>query len=186
MSEQQQQRDHGGRDHRGHGQGRDNSFVEKLVSINRVAKTVKGGKNMSFAALVIVGDMKGRVGYGQGKAREVPDAIRKATEAAKKSMVRVPMREGRCLHHDNIGRCKASVVVVRAAKPGTGVIAGGALRCVFEVLGIKDVVAKLVGSSNPYNVVKACFDAFSGQSSPKSVAYRRDMKITELLERRAV
>ncbi len=163
--------------------GKDSTLTEKLVHINRVAKTVKGGKNFSFAALVVVGDAKGRVGYGQGKAREVPDAIRKATDSAKKNMVRVPMREGRCLHHDNFGRCKASTVVLRAATPGTGIIAGGALRCVFEALGIKDVVAKLNGSANPYNVVKACFDAFAKQQSPKSIAHKRDLKISDLVAR---
>jgi small subunit ribosomal protein S5 len=163
---------------------KDNNFVEKLVHINRVSKTVKGGKNLSFAALVVIGDGKGRVGYGQGKAREVPDAIRKATEEAKRNMIRVPMREGRCLHHDNIGTCKATSVILRTAPAGTGVIAGSALRAVFDVLGIQDVVAKLIGSSNPYNVVKACFNAFEKQTSPKVIATKRGKKVADIIARR--
>jgi small subunit ribosomal protein S5 len=163
---------------------KDNNFVEKLVHINRVSKTVKGGKNLSFAALVVIGDGKGRVGYGQGKAREVPDAIRKATEEAKRTMIRVPMREGRCLHHDNIGVCKATSVILRTAPAGTGVIAGSALRAVFDVLGIQDVVAKLVGSANPYNVVKACFNAFEKQTSPKAIAAKRGKKVADIIARR--
>src|SRR6202048_1523144 len=129
----------------------DSDIVEKLVYINRVAATVKGGRRFSFAALMVVGDQKGRVGYGHGKAREVPEAIRKATEEAKKSMIRVPLRESRTLHHDGNGRWGAGKVMVRSAPPGTGVIAGGPMRAVLETLGIQDVVGKSVGSSNPYN-----------------------------------
>ncbi len=145
-------------------------FVDKLVHINRVAKVVKGGRRFGFAALVIVGDQKGRVGFGHGKAREVPEAIRKATEAAKRNVIRVPLREGRTLHHDVNGRHGAGRVHLRAAPPGTGVIAGGPMRAVFETLGMQDVVAKSLGSSNPYNMVRATFDALKHQDSPRSVA----------------
>ncbi len=143
---------------------RDSEFVDKLVAINRVAKVVKGGKNFAFAALVVVGDKKGRVGFGHGKAREVPEAIRKATEEAKKSLIRVPLREGRTLHHDGHGRWGAGKVMLRAAPPGTGLIAGGPMRAVLEVLGVSDVVAKSKGSSNPYNMVRATFDALKRQT----------------------
>jgi small subunit ribosomal protein S5 len=159
-------------------------LVDKLVAINRVAKVVKGGKNFGFAALVVVGDKKGRVGFGHGKAREVPEAIRKATEEAKKSMVRVPLRESRTLHHDGAGRHGAGKVMLRAAPPGTGVIAGGPMRAVLETLGVQDVVAKSVGSSNPYNMVRATFDALKGQSSPRQVASKRGKKVGDLLGRR--
>jgi small subunit ribosomal protein S5 len=163
---------------------RDSEFVDKLVHINRVAKVVKGGRRFGFAALVIVGDQKGRVGFGHGKAREVPEAIRKATEAAKRNVIRVPLREGRTLHHDVDGRHGAGRVHLRAAPPGTGVIAGGPMRAVFETLGMQDVVAKSLGSSNPYNMVRATFDALKHQDSPRSVAARRSMKVSTLQGRR--
>ncbi|HSM19075.1 MAG TPA: 30S ribosomal protein S5 [Hyphomicrobiales bacterium] len=163
---------------------RDGEFVDKLVHINRVAKVVKGGRRFGFAALVVVGDQKGRVGYGHGKAREVPEAIRKATESAKRSMIRVPLREGRTLHHDVAGRHGAGRVVLRAAPAGTGIIAGGPMRAVFETLGMQDVVAKSIGSSNPYNMVRATFVALSQQDSPKGVAARRGLKLSELQARR--
>ena len=159
-------------------------FVDKLVHINRVAKVVKGGRRFGFAALVIVGDQKGRVGFGHGKAREVPEAIRKATEAAKRNVIRVPLREGRTLHHDVDGRHGAGRVHLRAAPPGTGVIAGGPMRAVFETLGMQDVVAKSLGSSNPYNMVRATFDALKHQDSPRSVASRRNIKVSTLQGRR--
>ncbi len=160
---------------------RNTEVIEKLVSINRVAKTVKGGRNMSFAALVVVGDGKGRVGYGKGKALEVAPAIQKATENAKKSMVRVPLREGRTLHHDTNGVFGAGKVFMRSAPAGTGLIAGGPVRAVFEALGVQDVVAKSNGSSNPYNMVKAVFAGFDKMSSPRSVAARRGIKVSEVL-----
>src|SRR6516162_782608 len=153
---------------------RDSEFTDKLVHINRVAKVVKGGRRFGFAALVVVGDEKGRVGFGHGKAREVPEAIRKATEAAKRGLIRVPLREGRTLHHDVAGRHGAGRVYLRAAPPGTGIIAGGPMRAVFETLGMQDVVAKSLGSSNPYNMVRATFDALKRQDSPRSVAARRE------------
>jgi small subunit ribosomal protein S5 len=159
-------------------------IVDKLVAINRVAKVVKGGKNFGFAALVVVGDQKGRAGFGHGKAREVPEAIRKATEEAKKKMIRVPLREGRTLHHDGRGRWGAGKVVVRSAPPGTGLIAGGPMRAVLEVLGIQDVVAKSLGSSNPYNMVRATFDALSEQVSPRQVANKRNLKVADIIGRR--
>ena len=159
-------------------------LIDKLVTINRVAKVVKGGRRFAFAALVVVGDQKGRVGFGHGKAREVPEAIRKATEAAKRSLTRVPLREGRTLHHDVLGRHGAGKVFLRAAPPGTGIIAGGPMRAVFETLGMQDVVAKSLGSSNPYNVVRATFDALKHQDSPRSVAARRNIKVSTLQSRR--
>jgi small subunit ribosomal protein S5 len=159
-------------------------IVDKLVHINRVAKVVKGGRRFGFAALVVVGDQKGRVGFGHGKAREVPEAIRKATDAAKRSMVRVPLREGRTLHHDVEGHHGAGRVKLRAAPPGTGIIAGGPMRAVFETLGVQDVVAKSLGSSNPYNMVRATFDALGLQDSPRSVAARRGLKVSVLQSRR--
>ena len=149
---------------------RDNEFTDKLVHINRVAKVVKGGRRFGFAALVVVGDQKGRVGFGHGKAREVPEAIRKATDAAKRGLMRVPLREGRTLHHDVMGRHGAGKVVCRAAPPGTGIIAGGPMRAVFETLGVQDVVAKSFGSSNPDNMVRATFDALKHEDSPRGVA----------------
>ena len=159
-------------------------LVDKLVQINRVAKTVKGGRNFQFAALAVVGDQKGRVGFGQGKAREVPEAIRKATEEAKKMMVRVPLREGRTLHHDAKGRWGAGKVILRSAPPGTGVIAGGPMRAVLESLGVQDVVAKSTGSSNPYNMVRATCEALKAQNSPRTVAAKRGIKVADLVERR--
>jgi small subunit ribosomal protein S5 len=166
------------------GNAEESDIVEKLVHINRVAATVKGGRRFSFAALMVVGDQKGRVGFGHGKAREVPEAIRKATEEAKKTMVRVPLRESRTLHHDGSGRHGAGKVMLRAAPPGTGVIAGGPMRAVLETLGVQDVVAKSVGSSNPYNMVRATFDALKAQSSPRQVASKRGKKVGDLLGRR--
>ncbi|MEK7266221.1 MAG: 30S ribosomal protein S5 [Pseudomonadota bacterium] len=156
-------------------------FVDKLVAINRVAKVVKGGKNFGFAALVVVGDQKGRVGYGKGKAREVPEAIRKASQEAKRSLVRIPLREGRTLHHDAAGRWGAGKVVLRAAPPGTGIIAGGPMRAVFETLGVQDVVAKSLGSSNPYNMVRATIDALQAQTSPRNIAAKRGKKVSDIL-----
>src|SRR5882762_1506594 len=163
---------------------RDSEFTDKLVHINRVAKVVKGGRRFGFAALVVVGDEKGRVGFGHGKAREVPEAIRKATEAAKRNLIRVPLREGRTLHHDVAGRHGAGRVYLRAAPPGTGIIAGGPMRAVFDALGVQDVVAKSIGSSNPYNMVRATFDALKHQDSPRSVAARRNIKVSTLQQRR--
>jgi small subunit ribosomal protein S5 len=159
-------------------------LIEKLVHINRVSKTVKGGKRFGFAALVVVGDGKGRVGFGHGKAREVPEAISKATASARKAMVRVPLREGRTLHHDGFGHFGAGRVYVRSATAGTGIIAGGPMRAVFESLGIADVVSKSVGSNNPYNMIRATFAALTGQTSPRSVAQRRGRKVADLLARR--
>ena len=161
----------------------DSEFVEKLVNINRVAKVVKGGRRFGFAALVIVGDKKGRVGYGAGKAREVPEAIRKATEQARRSMIRVPLREGRTLHHDIADRYGAGKVIVRAAKPGTGIIAGGPMRAIFEALGVQDIVAKSVGTSNPHNMIKATFAALGHVTSPRAVAARRGKRVADILGR---
>jgi len=163
---------------------RDSEFVDKLVHINRVAKVVKGGRRFGFAALVVVGDQKGRVGFGHGKAREVPEAIRKATESAKRNLIKVPLREGRTLHHDVRGQHGAGKVILRAAPPGTGIIAGGPMRAVFETLGIQDVVAKSLGSSNPYNMVRATFDALRHEDSPRGVAARRGKKVSEIVSRR--
>ncbi len=158
-------------------------LIEKLVHINRVSKTVKGGKRFGFAALVVVGDGKGRVGFGHGKAREVPEAISKATAAAKKAMVRVPLKDGRTLHHDGNGHFGAGRVTLRSAPAGTGIIAGGPMRAIFESLGVADVVTKSVGTSNPYNMIRATFEALNDQSSPKAVAQRRGKKIADLLGR---
>jgi small subunit ribosomal protein S5 len=163
---------------------RDSEFMDRLVHINRVAKVVKGGRRFGFAALVVVGDQKGRVGFGHGKAREVPEAIRKATESAKRSLVRIPLREGRTLHHDVRGRHGAGRVVLRAAPAGTGIIAGGPMRAIFETLGMHDVVAKSQGSSNPYNMVRATFDALQREDSPRAVAARRNLKVSVLQARR--
>ena len=176
-------RDGGGRQDRG-GDRERSELVDKLVHINRVAKVVKGGKRFGFAALVVVGDQKGRVGFGHGKAREVPEAIRKATEAAKKSLIRVPLKEGRTLHHDVEGRHGAGKVVLRPAPVGTGIIAGGPLRSVFDALGVHDVVAKSVGTSNPYNMVRATFDALKGEYSPKMIANKRGKSVAEVLSAR--
>lgn len=163
----------------------DSEFVDKLVHINRVAKVVKGGRRFGFAALVVAGDQNGRVGYGHGKAREVPEAIRKATEAAKRNMIRVPLREGRTLHHDVIGHFGAGHVVLRSAPAGTGIIAGGPMRAVFETLGVQDVVTKSIGTSNPYNMVKATFEALKAMSSPRMVAAKRGKKVSEIVGRRS-
>jgi small subunit ribosomal protein S5 len=181
----------GGDRRRGRGRDRDrdnraertdgDELKDKLVTINRVAKVVKGGRRFSFAALVVVGDQKGRVGWGAGKAREVPEAIRKATERAKRGMIRVPMKEGRTLHHDIIGEFGAGRVILRAAPAGTGIIAGGPMRAVFETLGMGDVVAKCTGTTNPHNMVKATFAALSNCTSPRAVAARRGKKVTDLL-----
>ena len=186
----------GGRDGGGRGRGRgrdggrgnrreeeDDGIIEKLVHINRVSKTVKGGKRFGFAALVVVGDGSGRVGFGHGKAREVPEAISKASAAARKKMIRVALKEGRTLHHDGNGRFGAGKVTIRTAPAGTGIIAGGPMRAVFESLGVADVVTKSVGTSNPYNMIRATFDALTDQTSPKSVAQRRGKKVADLLGR---
>ena len=172
------------REHHREREERDSEFTDKLVHINRVAKVVKGGRRFGFAALVVVGDQKGRVGFGHGKAREVPEAIRKATDAAKRSLIRVPLREGRTLHHDVIGHHGAGKVFLRAAPQGTGIIAGGPMRAIFEALGVQDVVAKSVGTSNPHNMIKATFDALTHSVSPRSVAARRGRKVSEILGRR--
>ena len=176
-----------GRDNRGRGgPGSDDGgeeLIEKLVHINRVSKTVKGGKRFGFAALVVVGDGKGRVGFGHGKAREVPEAISKGTAAAKRAMIRVPLKDGRTLHHDANGHFGAGRVTLRSAPQGTGIIAGGPMRAIFESLGVADVVTKSVGTSNPYNMIRATFEALGDQTSPKAVAQRRGKKIADLLGR---
>ena len=189
MARGDQQRGGGGdnrnrRDRNNRDEGEQSDIVEKLVHINRVAATVKGGRRFSFAALMVVGDQKGRVGFGHGKAREVPEAIRKATEEAKKTMIRVPLRESRTLHHDGSGRHGAGKVMLRAAPPGTGVIAGGPMRAVLETLGVQDVVAKSLGSSNPYNMIRATMDALKLQSSPRQVASKRGKKVGDILGQR--
>ncbi|MEQ8651546.1 MAG: 30S ribosomal protein S5 [Kiloniellales bacterium] len=174
-------------DRRSRDRDRDNDepeLIEKLVGINRVAKVVKGGRRFGFAAIVVVGDGKGRVGHGHGKAREVPEAIRKATEQAKRGMVRVPLREGRTLHHDIQGHYGAGRVIMRSAEPGTGIIAGGPMRAVFEALGVQDVVAKSLGTQNPHNMIKATFAGLKNCSSPRMVAQRRSLKVAEVLGRR--
>jgi small subunit ribosomal protein S5 len=183
----QENRGRGGGEGRGRDRDReerDSEFVDKLVHINRVAKVVKGGRRFGFAALVVVGDQKGRVGFGHGKAREVPEAIRKATESAKRDMIFVPLRAGRTLHHDVEGHHGAGKVILRAAAPGTGIIAGGPLRAVFETLGVQDVVAKSLGTSNKYNMVRATFDALKRQIHPKDVAAQRGIKYSTLQARR--
>ena len=186
MAREQQRGDNRGRGNRNNPEERaESEIVEKLVHINRVAATVKGGRRFSFAALMVVGDQKGRVGYGHGKAREVPEAIRKATEEAKKSMIRVPLRESRTLHHDGNGRWGAGKIMIRAAPPGTGVIAGGPMRAVLETLGVQDVVGKSVGSSNPYNMVRATFEALKVQASPRQVASKRGKKVSDIIGRRS-
>ncbi len=172
--------------HRGGRRDRDETpeFADRLVAINRVSKTVKGGKRFGFAALVVVGDQKGRVGFGKGKAKEVPEAIRKATEQAKRGMIRVPLREGRTLHHDVQGRHGAGRVVMRTAPAGTGIIAGGPMRAVFEMLGLQDVVAKSTGTQNPYNMIRATLDGLKSESSPRQVAQRRGKKVADILPKR--
>jgi small subunit ribosomal protein S5 len=159
-------------------------FADRLVAINRVSKTVKGGKRFGFAALVVVGDQRGRVGFGKGKAKEVPEAIRKATEQAKRNLIRVPLKEGRTLHHDMLGRHGAGKVVMRTAPEGTGIIAGGPMRAVFEMLGVKDVVSKSTGSQNPYNMIRATLDGLKKESSPRQVAARRGKKVADILPKR--
>jgi small subunit ribosomal protein S5 len=159
-------------------------FADRLVAINRVSKTVKGGKRFGFAALVVVGDQRGRVGFGKGKAKEVPEAIRKATEQAKRQLIRVPLKEGRTLHHDIKGHHGAGKVVMRTAPEGTGIIAGGPMRAVFEMLGIKDVVAKSTGSQNPYNMIRATLDGLRNETSPRQVAARRGKKVADILPKR--
>ena len=161
-------------------QKEENDLVDKLVGINRVAKVVKGGRRFGFAALVVVGDLRGRVGFGTGKAKEVPEAIKKATDDAKKKMVKVPMKEGRTLHHDMKGHFGAGRVVLRSAPAGTGIIAGGPMRAVFETLGVQDVVAKSVGTSNPHNMIKATFNAFSFMNSPRNISSKRGKKVSEI------
>jgi|AGTN01.1.fsa_nt_gi ribosomal protein S5, bacterial/organelle type len=192
-TEQRRGRGRGGEgDGRGRGRGNEGNraereeseFVDKLVHINRVAKVVKGGRRFAFAALVVVGDAKGRVGYGSGKAREVPEAIRKATEQAKRNLIKVPLREGRTLHHDVNGHFGAGRVVLRAAPPGTGIIAGGPMRAVFETMGVADVVAKCMGTSNPHNMIKATFAALESLNSPRSIAAKRGKKVGEIIGRR--
>ena len=188
MAREGQQRDSkdGGRGRGGRERDRkeDSDLIDKLVHINRVAKVVKGGRRFGFAALVVVGDGNGKVGFGHGKAREVPEAIRKATDSAKQKLIRVPLREGRTLHHDVKGHFGAGFVTLRAAPPGTGVIAGGPMRAVFEALGVGDVVSKSLGTSNPYNMVRATFDALKNQQSPRMVAARRGRSVSEILARR--
>ena len=181
----------GERGERGRGRRREggddreqSEIIDKLVAINRVAKVVKGGKNFEFAALVVVGDQKGRIGFGHGKAREVPEAIRKASEQAKRGMVRVPLREGRTLHHDVFGHFGAGRVILRSAPAGTGIIAGGPMRAVFETMGVQDIVAKCIGSTNPYNMVKATFAALASLESPRMVAAKRNKKVGEIVSRR--
>lgn len=166
------------------GNREESELIEKLVHINRVAKVVKGGRRFGFAALVVVGDQRGRAGFGKGKAREVPEAIRKATEAAKKNMIRVPLKEGRTLHHDIRGRHGAGKVLLRTSVAGTGIIAGGPMRAVFEALGVQDVVTKSQGSSNPYNMVRATFNALTLQNSPRMIAAKRGKKVADIVSRR--
>lgn len=177
MSEQQRTPREGGRR-----EERERSeFVDKLVGVRRVAKTVKGGRRMAFGALVVVGDEAGRVGFGQGKAKEVPDAVRKATDEAKRSMVRVALRQGRTLHHEVKGRFGATRVILKPAVPGTGIIAGGPMRAIFEAMGIKDVVAKALGSTNPFNLIRATFEAFAAIETPRGIAAKRGLKVTDLV-----
>jgi small subunit ribosomal protein S5 len=187
MAREGQQRD--SKDGRGRGgrdrdREKDSDLIDKLVHINRVAKVVKGGRRFGFAALVVVGDGSGRVGFGHGKAREVPEAIRKATEEAKKSLIRIPLKEGRTIHHEVRGHHGAGKVIVRPAPAGTGIIAGGPMRAVFEALGVGDVVSKSLGTSNPYNMVRATFDALKNQQSPRMVAQRRGRSVAEILAKR--
>ena len=156
-------------------------FIERLITINRVAKVVKGGRRFGFAAIMVVGDSNGKVGYGTGKAKEVPEAVRKATEDAKTKMIRVHLKDNRTLHHDIVGKFGAGKVILRSAAPGTGIIAGGPMRALFESLGIKDIVAKSTGSSNPHNMIKATFDAFKKLESPESAASKRSKKISEVI-----
>jgi small subunit ribosomal protein S5 len=184
MAERENRRDNrGGNDRRDNRPEETPEFADRLVAINRVSKTVKGGKRFGFAALVVVGDQRGRVGLGKGKAKEVPEAIRKATEQAKRSLIRVPLKDARTLHHDMEGRHGAGKVVMRTAVAGTGIIAGGPMRAVFEMLGIQDVVAKSIGSQNPYNMIRATIDGLKSETSPRQVAARRGKKVAEILKK---
>jgi len=184
MAEREQRRDNrGGNDRRDNRPEEKPEFADRLVAINRVSKTVKGGKRFGFAALVVVGDQRGRVGFGKGKAKEVPEAIRKATEQAKRSLIRVPLKDSRTLHHDMEGRHGAGKVVMRTAVAGTGIIAGGPMRAVFEMLGIQDIVAKSIGSTNPYNMIRATIDGLKHETSPRQVAARRSKKVAEILRK---
>ena len=186
MAERENRRDNrGGNDRRDKRPEETPEFADRLVAINRVSKTVKGGKRFGFAALVVVGDQKGRVGFGKGKAKEVPEAIRKATEQAKRQMIRVPLKDARTLHHDMEGRHGAGKVVMRSAVAGTGIIAGGPMRAVFEMLGLQDVVAKSIGSQNPYNMIRATIDGLKAETSPRQVAARRNKKVAEILNKPA-
>ena len=186
MAERENRRDNrGGNDRRDNRPEETPEFADRLVAINRVSKTVKGGKRFGFAALVVVGDQKGRVGFGKGKAKEVPEAIRKATEQAKRQMIRVPLKDARTLHHDMEGRHGAGKVVMRSAVAGTGIIAGGPMRAVFEMLGIQDIVAKSIGSTNPYNMIRATIDGLKAETSPRQVAARRNKKVAEILNKPA-
>ena len=186
MAERENRRDNrGGNDRRDNRPEETPEFADRLVAINRVSKTVKGGKRFGFAALVVVGDQKGRVGFGKGKAKEVPEAIRKATEQAKRQMIRVPLKDARTLHHDMEGRHGAGKVVMRSAVAGTGIIAGGPMRAVFEMLGLQDVVAKSIGSQNPYNMIRATIDGLKTVTSPRQVAARRNKKVAEILNKPA-
>ncbi|MEY3960899.1 MAG: hypothetical protein RIR14_1553 [Pseudomonadota bacterium] len=186
MAERENRRDNrGGNDRRDNRPEETPEFADRLVAINRVSKTVKGGKRFGFAALVVVGDQKGRVGFGKGKAKEVPEAIRKATEQAKRQMIRVPLKDARTLHHDMEGRHGAGKVVMRSAVAGTGIIAGGPMRAVFEMLGLQDVVAKSIGSQNPYNMIRATIDGLKQETSPRQVAARRNKKVAEILGKSA-
>ena len=186
MAERENRRDNrGGNDRRDNRPEETPEFADRLVAINRVSKTVKGGKRFGFAALVVVGDQRGRVGFGKGKAKEVPEAIRKATEQAKRSLIRVPLKDARTLHHDMEGRHGAGKVVMRTAVAGTGIIAGGPMRAVFEMLGLQDVVAKSIGSTNPYNMIRATIDGLKSETSPRQVAARRGKKVAEILNKPA-
>jgi small subunit ribosomal protein S5 len=186
MAERENRRDNrGGNDRRDNRPEETPEFADRLVAINRVSKTVKGGKRFGFAALVVVGDQRGRVGFGKGKAKEVPEAIRKATEQAKRSLIRVPLKDARTLHHDMEGRHGAGKVVMRTAVAGTGIIAGGPMRAVFEMLGLQDVVAKSIGSTNPYNMIRATIDGLKSETSPRMVAARRGKKVAEILNKPA-
>jgi small subunit ribosomal protein S5 len=186
MAERENRRDNrGGNDRRDNRPEETPEFADRLVAINRVSKTVKGGKRFGFAALVVVGDQTGRVGFGKGKAKEVPEAIRKATEQAKRQMIRVPLKDARTLHHDMEGRHGAGKVVMRSAVAGTGIIAGGPMRAVFEMLGLQDVVAKSIGSQNPYNMIRATIDGLKAETSPRQVAARRNKKVAEILNKPA-
>ena len=183
MAERENRREGRREDRRSEAREETPEFADRLVAINRVSKTVKGGKRFGFAALVVVGDQRGRVGFGKGKAKEVPEAIRKATEQAKRSLIRVPLKDSRTLHHDMEGRHGAGKVVMRSAVAGTGIIAGGPMRAVFEMVGIQDVVAKSLGSQNPYNMIRATIDGLKQESSPRSVAQRRGKKVAEILKK---